>query len=124
MANAYARLVEIHELQEVGELPPGKVTSMSEALHHHDKTEYGRPSRNRCIAYDLVRTDSGGARSLSASTRPGTDESARRAKQWVATNASDIRADQPAVAEGPVIVHVEAETTAATSISNPVFASS
>jgi hypothetical protein len=76
------------------------------------------------IAYDLVRTDSGGASITVCRDKAGTDESARRAKQWIATNASDIRAEEPAVAEGPVIVHVEAETTAATSTTNPVLASS
>jgi hypothetical protein len=41
MAKAYARLVEIAELREVGELSPGKLTSMSEVLHYRDHTEYG-----------------------------------------------------------------------------------
>ena len=41
MAKAYARLVEIAELHELGELSPGKLTSMSEALHQRDDTEYG-----------------------------------------------------------------------------------
>jgi hypothetical protein len=41
MAKAYARLVELHDLQGRGALPPGKVTSMSEILHDRDKAEYG-----------------------------------------------------------------------------------
>jgi hypothetical protein len=76
------------------------------------------------IAYDLVRTDSGGASITVCQNKGGTDESARRAREWIATNASDIQAEEPAVAEGPVIVHVEAQPTAAMSASSPVLASS
>jgi hypothetical protein len=39
MANAYARLVEIHDLEQVGALPPGKVTSIMEALHDREESE-------------------------------------------------------------------------------------
>jgi hypothetical protein len=41
MADAYEQLVELAELEEVGDLPPGKVTSMSDALHHREESEYG-----------------------------------------------------------------------------------
>jgi hypothetical protein len=41
MAGAYARLVELHELEQLGALPSGKVTSMSEALHEREQTAYG-----------------------------------------------------------------------------------
>ena len=39
MATAYARLVELHELEQLGVLPPGKVTSISQALHDREQTE-------------------------------------------------------------------------------------
>jgi hypothetical protein len=42
MAEAYERLVELRDLEQVGELAPGKVTSMSETLHNRDDAEYGR----------------------------------------------------------------------------------
>jgi hypothetical protein len=41
MAEAYGRLAELHELEQLGTLPTGKVTSMSEALHERERTEYG-----------------------------------------------------------------------------------
>jgi len=41
LAGAYARLIELHELEQLGALPPGKVTSMSEALHEREETAYG-----------------------------------------------------------------------------------
>lgn len=75
------------------------------------------------IAYDLVRTDNGGASITVCNDKTGTDESARRAKQWIATNASDIHAEEPTLSEGPVIVHVEAQqTTASVPTSAPVLA--
>jgi hypothetical protein len=46
MAKAYAHLVEIAELEERGELPPGKVASMTEAMHQGDEAEYA-PARPR-----------------------------------------------------------------------------
>lgn len=41
MAEAYERLAEIAELEQRGELPPGKVTSLAEALRHREQTELG-----------------------------------------------------------------------------------
>jgi len=39
MANAYARLVELDELEQLGALPPGKVASIAQALHDRERTE-------------------------------------------------------------------------------------
>jgi cytochrome P450 len=41
MASAYARLVQLHELRQIGALPTGKVTSMADALHNREQTVYG-----------------------------------------------------------------------------------
>jgi hypothetical protein len=60
------------------------------------------------VAYDLVRTANGGTSFTVCGDKAGADESVRRARQWIATNASDIRANDPAVSEGPVIVHMSA----------------
>jgi hypothetical protein len=65
------------------------------------------------VAYDLVRTDGGGTSFTVCQDKAGVDESVRRAKQWIATNASDIRANDPAVSEGPVIVHLSPREKAA-----------
>lgn len=60
------------------------------------------------VAYDLVRTAGGGTSFTVCQDKAGTDESVRRARQWIATNASDIRASDPTVSEGKVIVHLSA----------------
>jgi hypothetical protein len=65
------------------------------------------------VSYDLVRTASGGTSITVCQSKSGTDESVRRARQWIATNASDVRASDPAVSEGPVIVHLRSEEEAA-----------
>ena len=65
------------------------------------------------VAYDLVRTGSGGTSFTVCRDKAGADESVRRARQWIATNASDLRTDDPAVSEGPVIVHLNARETSA-----------
>jgi hypothetical protein len=41
MARAYERLVEIEELRERGALPPGKVTTIADALRDRDEAELG-----------------------------------------------------------------------------------
>ena len=58
------------------------------------------------VAYDLVRTASGGTSFTVCQDKSGVDESVRRARQWISTNASGIQATDPMVSEGPVIVHL------------------
>jgi hypothetical protein len=41
MAKAYEHLAEIAELEQRGELPPGKVASMAEALRRREESEIG-----------------------------------------------------------------------------------
>src|SRR5688572_18352999 len=65
------------------------------------------------VAYDLVRTATGGTSFTVCQDKAGADESVRRAKQWIATNASDMRTDEPVVSDGPVIVHLSARETSA-----------
>jgi hypothetical protein len=60
------------------------------------------------VTYLLVRTADGGTSVTVCQDKAGTDESVRRAKQWIAANAADIRANAPAVSEGPVIVDLNA----------------
>jgi hypothetical protein len=65
------------------------------------------------VAYDLVRTADGGTSFTVCQDKAGVDESVRRARQWIAANASDIHANDPIVSEGPVIAHMSAAETAA-----------
>ena len=73
------------------------------------------------VAYDLVRTASGGTSFTVCQDKAGTDESVRRARQWIETNASDIGGLDPAVSEGTVIVHLSpSENPAAMSAAIPL----
>lgn len=66
------------------------------------------------VSYHLVRTAGGGTSVTVCQNKSGTDESVRSAREWIAANASGIRADDPLVSEGPVIVHLSSdEPTAA-----------
>lgn len=65
------------------------------------------------VSYHLVRTAGGGTSVTVCQNKAGTDESLRRARQWIATNASDIQANEPIVSEGPVIVHLSSQETSA-----------
>lgn len=56
-------------------------------------------------SYFLVRTSEGGTSITLCESKAGADESVRRAREWVATNASDIPVDGPRVSEGPVILY-------------------
>ena len=57
------------------------------------------------VTYLLVRTADGGTSVTVCQDKAGTDESMRRAREWIATNASGIGAGDPIVSEGPVILH-------------------
>jgi hypothetical protein len=73
------------------------------------------------VTYLLVRTDNGGSSVTVCRDKAGTDESMRRAKQWISTNANQIPASALEVSQGPVIVHLgPRETPAATSAAVPL----
>jgi hypothetical protein len=59
------------------------------------------------VSYMLVRTPEGGSSVTVCQDKAGTDESVRRAREWVAANASDLRTGPPRMSEGPVILHSE-----------------
>lgn len=61
------------------------------------------------VSYHLVRTPGGGTSVTICQSKAGTDESVRKARQWIATNAAEIGADEPIVSEGPVIVHLSSQ---------------
>lgn len=65
------------------------------------------------VAYDLVRTDNGGTSFTVCQDKAGIDESVRMARQWIATNASDILANDPTVSEGPVLFRLGPRETSA-----------
>jgi len=73
-------------------------------------------SINGFVTYLLVRTDNGGSSITVCQDKSGTDESTRKAKEWIATNASHIPASGLAVSEGRVIVHLAPREAPADSI--------
>jgi hypothetical protein len=58
------------------------------------------------VSYSLVRTARGGLSITICQDKPGTDESTRAARDWIAKNACDIGAPSPTVSEGAVILHL------------------
>ena len=54
------------------------------------------------VSYTLVRTGDGGVTITVCQDKAGTDESIKVAREWVATNASDVGASAPTVTEGSV----------------------
>ena len=57
------------------------------------------------VSYLLVRTADGGTSVTVCEDKAGSDESVRRARDWVEANASALGVDVPRVAEGPVILY-------------------
>jgi hypothetical protein len=56
------------------------------------------------ISYEAFRTDSGGHTVTVCQGKDGTDESSRRAADWVKENIS-VTVDPPTIAEGSTILH-------------------
>jgi hypothetical protein len=56
--------------------------------------------------YSLIRTDDGGVSVTVCRDKAGLKESAEKAKDWIAKNASGTGASAPKVAEGPVILQL------------------
>jgi hypothetical protein len=56
------------------------------------------------VNYAAVRTDGGGVTVTVCEDKAGTDESSRRAAEWVGQNLSGS-ADPPAISEGDTVLH-------------------
>ena len=54
------------------------------------------------VSYTLVRTGNGFATFTMCEDKAGTDEGAVKAREWISTNAGDLHAGDPEVAEGAV----------------------
>jgi restriction endonuclease Mrr len=59
------------------------------------------------VSYSLVRTGDGGITITVCQDKAGTDDSVKKAKDWIGKNASDIGASAPKVSEGPAILHLK-----------------
>lgn len=57
------------------------------------------------VTYLLVRTTDGGTSVTVYQDKVGADESVQKAREWVATNASDTGVSGPTVSEGSVILY-------------------
>ena len=57
-------------------------------------------------SYLLIRTGDGGISVTVCQDKAGTDDSVRKAKDWIGKNAANIGANAPRVSEGLVIFQV------------------
>ena len=59
------------------------------------------------VSYSLVRTSDGGFSVSVFQDKAGTDESVRKARDWIGQNAGNVGANPPAVSEGLNILQVK-----------------
>ena len=59
------------------------------------------------VSYTLVRTTDGGFSVTTCNDKAGVDESVKKAREWIAENATGTGASAPTIAEGTVILHVK-----------------
>ena len=57
------------------------------------------------VSYMVVQTAEGGTTVTVCQDRTGTDESVRRAREWIQANASGLGTSAPVVSEGEVTIH-------------------
>jgi hypothetical protein len=58
------------------------------------------------VSYSVFRTDSGGQTVTACRDKAGTDESSRRAAEWIRDNL-DVQVDPPVVSEGSAVLHFQ-----------------
>jgi hypothetical protein len=58
------------------------------------------------VSYTLIRSGDGGLSVTVCNDKAGADESLRVAREWIATNAANVKAGAPVVTEGPVIAQI------------------
>lgn len=57
------------------------------------------------VSYTVLQTSEGGTTVTVCQDRAGTDESVKRAREWIQTNASGLGVGAPVVSEGTVTAH-------------------
>lgn len=62
------------------------------------------------VSYTLARTSDGGFSVTICKDKAGADDSLKKAKEWIAKNASGISVGPPVVSEGPVLIHTKKTT--------------
>jgi hypothetical protein len=60
------------------------------------------------VSYTLIQTGDGGSTVTVCNDKTGTDESVKRAREWVAENGADIGAAPPVVTEGGAEIYFTA----------------
>ncbi len=58
------------------------------------------------VGYTLVRSDDGGFSMTVCEGKSGTEESMRKAMDWIAKNAGNMSVGAPEVSEGSVLIHL------------------
>lgn len=62
---------------------------------------------NGFVTYMLVRTDAGCYSVSVCKDKAGADETVRRARDWIKTNASNTGVQAPQISEGSVLLHLK-----------------
>lgn len=58
------------------------------------------------VSYSLFRTEGGGVAFTVCQHKKGTDQSARVAHDWIASNAAELSTDDPEITQGRIVVHL------------------
>jgi hypothetical protein len=59
------------------------------------------------VSYTLARSNDGGFSVTTCQDKAGSDDSLKRAKEWIAKNAGGTGVAPPKVSEGSVMVHLK-----------------
>ena len=59
------------------------------------------------VSYTLVRSEDGGFSVTVCEDQAGTDESLKKARDWIAKNAAGAGVAAPKVSEGSVVLHLK-----------------
>jgi len=59
------------------------------------------------VSYTLVRSGDGGYSLTVCQDKAGVEESAKKAKEWIAKNAANTGVEAPQTYEGSVVIHLK-----------------
>ena len=85
---------------------PGAKELFDLLAERKDDVEAAMRKTQGFVSYTLVATDDGGISVTVCQDKAGTDDSLRRAREWIQTNAAKTSVSPPAVSEGKVILNL------------------
>ena len=85
---------------------PGAKELFDLLAERKDDVESAMRETHGFVSYTLVATEDGGMSMAVCRDKAGTDDSLKRARAWIETNAPKIHVSPPAVSEGDVILNL------------------